>query len=60
MFDLFSQFLDFLLYLIVFALAAGIVTLGVLYVIDVTQTKHAIRAQLSYRRPVSLLLRGYR
>ena len=43
MIDLLSRFLDLLQYLLVFALAAGIVTLVVLYVIDVTQTKHAIR-----------------
>ncbi len=43
MLDLFSQILDFLQYLFVFALALGVIALGVLYVIDVTQTKHAIR-----------------
>ncbi len=43
MFDLLSQFLNFLLYLLVFAIAVGIVSLGIMYVIDVTQTKQAIR-----------------
>jgi len=43
MFDLLSQFLNFLLYLFVFVLAIGIVALGVMYIIDITQTKQAIR-----------------
>jgi glutamate synthase domain-containing protein 2 len=43
MLDLVSQFLNFILYLFVFALAVGIVWLGIIYVIDVTQTEHAIR-----------------
>jgi len=43
MLGLMSQILDVLLYVFVFALAFGIVSIGVLYVIDVTQTKQAIR-----------------
>ena len=43
MLDFLSQILDFLLYLLVLALVAGIVSLGVMYVVDITQTKQAIR-----------------
>jgi len=43
MLDFVGQFLNLLLYLFVFALTAGIVAVCVMYVIDRTQTTHAIR-----------------
>jgi len=43
MVELVSQVLTFLAYAIVLGIGAGILTIGVLYVIDVTQTSHAIR-----------------
>ncbi len=43
MLDVVGQFLNLLLYLFVLALAAGIVAVCAMYVIDITQTTHAIR-----------------
>ena len=43
MLDLVSQFLDILLYILVLAIAGGIISVAVMYVVDVTQTKQAIR-----------------
>jgi glutamate synthase domain-containing protein 2 len=41
--DFVSRFLDIVQYLIVFGIVAGILIFVILYVIDITQTSHAIR-----------------
>ncbi len=38
-----SEVLQFLTYLFVFAIGIGVLWVGVLYVVDITQTKHAVR-----------------